>query len=346
MSFISIIAITLVVPAVVRILIGVLNRDKDRYGNKVAAPKACFFIGWTCYAMTAILFVVQLIMEVGMAIRIATVAAALIAVLFLTITYSLTIGYDKKGFTVRKFFVKKQYKYEDIDSVIIKSLNGYTLRINGRKTMVDEIMSGKTDFLYFADKQFTAHTGFSIPVEETRLFNGHIQNPYEILFALLLVPIFVTGVTIYIITDYNESEIPINLEPHELVVTSTRREPFKTWLETQDGSISLFDVPNKDDILNELSQGKALTMYIEPWRETRTETISTVWAVTDENGESIFTAEDTYEALMKYSRNMILLLVAIAIFVWIMFFFTCYIMSHADEHPILIKLIVRKDSLA
>ena len=37
--------------------------------------------------------------------------------------------------------------------------------------------------------------------------------------------------------------------------------------------------------------------------------------------------------------------VVIAIFVWILFFFACYIMSHADEHPILIKLIVRKDGL-
>ncbi len=240
---------------------------------------------------------------------------------------------------------KRQYKYEDIDSVIIKSLDGYTIRINGRKTMVDSIMSGKTDFLYFADKQFTAHTGFSIPVEEPRLFNGNIINPYEMLFAILIVPIIMTGFTIFIITNCIESEIPKSLEPRELVVTSTRREPFKTWLETQDGSIVLLDVPNKDDVLNELSQGKAMTMYIEPWTETKTKTISNVWAMTDENGESIFTLEDTYEALIRFNRNTILLIVSIAILLWILFFFAYYIMSHADEHPILIKLIVKKDSL-
>lgn len=106
------------------------------------------------------------------------------------------IWYDKEGFTVKYFLgYRRHFSYSEIES-IQGNLRDVKLRVRGCTVRVDEAAIGKLEFLAFAKKQYRIHSGGkAIPKAKPKgdIFNGHVDNPSEFIFAYLLVLLFMPG---------------------------------------------------------------------------------------------------------------------------------------------------------
>jgi hypothetical protein len=104
--------------------------------------------------------------------------------------------YDKEGFTVKYFLgYRRHFSYSEIES-IQGNLRDVKLRVRGCTVRVDEAAIGKLEFLAFAKKQYRIHSGGkAIPKAKPKgdIFNGHVDNPSEFIFAYLLVLLFMPG---------------------------------------------------------------------------------------------------------------------------------------------------------
>lgn len=124
--------------------------------------------------------------------------------LFAALSSSLIIGYincriwyNADGFTVKYFLgYSRHFSYSEIESI-----QGWQrdvkLKVRGCTVRVDEVAVGKWEFLDVARKQYRiANGGKAIPkVEKSKwdIFNGHVDNPGEFVFAYLLLLLFMPG---------------------------------------------------------------------------------------------------------------------------------------------------------
>lgn len=107
------------------------------------------------------------------------------------------IWYNEEGFTVRFFLgYKKTFSYGEIES-LNKSAQNEKLKVRGCTVRVGELPVGKREFLAYARKQYRiAHGGKAIPVAPNPkwdIFNGHVDNPGEFIFAYLFLLLFLPG---------------------------------------------------------------------------------------------------------------------------------------------------------
>lgn len=346
MGRISIIVTTLVVPFLVRFLLGALNKDKKQTDNKVGASRGIFAAGWGFLGLTALLLTLELIFKKGILMWVGIIFSGIFALMFLIISYELEIYYDKNGFTARKFFLKRQYCYEDIDSVLMGSGGSFTFNIKGKKLHVDNMMSGRREFFKFAKKQHFARQGYSIKEVRHKLFNGHILEPYSFLVTQILFLLLVTSYVIWIIV-LSKPEYPeklIELEPCTISVEEAGKHTAST-LSVPEGKISMFNTPASAEVLEDISQRKRVKMYIEPWQESSDGPYTRVWKMEDENGKLYFSEEDTFAGFRKDSTYTTIIFTAIAAISWAVVLFGWHVMSNPVKYPKYIKCIVREDHI-
>ena len=337
-------SLSLIIPLTVQLLILALNRGEGIYTQKVSAPTGCTILGWSCYALTAVLFIVLCITETGFAVKLISFAAAVFALLFITMSQSLYIGYDKNGFVIRKFFISKQYKYQDIDSVIESSLVGYKLRVKGRKNMVDDIMVGNLEFLDYADRRYNLLKGSDIPREKMKLFNGHVKEPVSTFIILLIIPLGLSFFSAWFCFELRTpNEYPQDLIEIKAEICSTEKHLFETLLICPEGELSMANVSGKNKILNNFKPEREYLMLIEPWRGENGKNESEVWAIADEAGNYLFTSEDTFKAEVRLNHTVNIIFILAALVSWPLFFFNYHALSHPDKHPLCVKLLIKKE---
>lgn len=121
---------------------------------------------------------------------------------FSAMGFSIVVGYincrifyTESEFTVKYFLgYRRTFTYDQIES-IRGNTRDVKLMVNGCAVRIDELSVGKAEFLNMARKQYRiTHGGKAIPKitkDKWDPFNGHVDNPGEMLFAYLLVALFI-----------------------------------------------------------------------------------------------------------------------------------------------------------
>lgn len=127
---------------------------------------------------------------------------------FAALSFSLVIGYincrvfyNESEFTVKYFLgYRRTFAYHQIEAMR-GSNRDIKLIVAGHAVRIDELAVGRREFLDLARKQYRiSHGGKAIPkIEKDKwdLFNGHVDNPGQFLFAYLLIALFIPGMLLF-----------------------------------------------------------------------------------------------------------------------------------------------------
>jgi len=180
--------------AIVRLMSKEVEKPREGKPGLVKMSPAMLVIGIACSA----LFLIP-----GLIVPLATgdwsMSWFFLAMVFLSSTliiayFNCRIWYDEDSFTVRFFLgYRKTFSYAEIES-LNKSPQNEKLKVRGCTVRVGELPVGKREFLAFARKRYRiAHGGKAIPVApkpKWDIFNGHVDNPGEFIFAYLFLLLF------------------------------------------------------------------------------------------------------------------------------------------------------------
>ena len=334
------------VPLIVKIVLSFLESSKEQSGKTVCAPKIIKLGGLFGSIASLLLAAISLFLDENRN-NILAVACGIgvLSCLFLLIEYSLKINYDKNSFTVKRIFRKElRCRYGDIESVTLGNGGGYKLVVNGKKIRVDSIMTGKLEFFEYAERKYSAIHACSIPMELERLFNGYILNPWEFLVTAMLVPIIVTASTIVI------AARGVNLSPQdelyhtEICIYAYYEDGKNLTLLTDEGKMLATKSSIDLDRLNDaISTSKTFSIDYEPWKTpAKGERFTYIRNLADENGQVYITYEEELQAETKAHYIFTVSAFTLSLLLWGAFFFNCYIMSHAPDHPILMRILVKR----
>ena len=335
------ITIAIAVQFAVHIFLAIRSGTRDNSGKTVKAPMVIHIGAYIGSALAVLGAVISLLTPDSRHIVLAVaVGIAILSALFILIDHSLKIEYDKKGFTVKRLFRKeKRFRYEDIDSAILGYGSGYKLTINGKKLIVDDLMSGGEEFLYFAFLRSP------FPMEKETLFNGNVLNPWEFLITLLMVPVFATvGFFIIVSTGIG---IPAQDEIFytDIRVFEYTEDRMNVILSTNIGEVYV----DKDFLLdttafyNALEEQELFFIGHGEWKTpSRDKRFAYVYIMSDSHGQIYASYEHSSKVAIKSSYLNLAIVAGFVIFTWLNFIWVCHILNNAPDHPILMRILVKK----
>ena len=337
------------IPLLINFILQIIDRGKQQTKNTVRASRAVRVLGWACGLLAAVSAAICLALHAEGKWLTVAMGFAVLALLFVIINLSLHIDYSKDSFTVRKFFGKpKTYRYEQIEGVILGSSGSYKLIINGKRLLVDSAMEGKFDFLITARERYSRKCSSELPMLQDTLFRGYIYNPGEFLLAFLIVPVLVTALGLFVvINETTYLHVPTGLQTMEFAVQDFRvinNSSLELQISAGTASVPIraiqdMDVLEKTILSGETFRASVVKRYVskDGWRDYY------VWRLSDVAG-NVFVTEDS--VVMAYKRGypsicMIVALVTAAF--WALFAGCIYVLNHAPEHPLLMKIMVKKE---
>ncbi len=336
------------VPLIVNIILAVIDAGKRTNKHVVQASRGVRILGWISSlgaTVTSLIFYFSKYSGRAWAI---VFGLAVLALLFLVISLSLHIDYSKESFSVRCFLGKpKTYTYEQIDAVIFGSGGSFKLIVKGKKLFVDSIMEGSAEFLSYAGNRHLRTCGTELLVLEDSLFHGYILNPGEILLVYALVPVMITALSIFlIIRGADDSRIPDELETINFSVLDYRilnRVSVET--ETTAG-IAYFPkgaINNEEELFQKFddkARFSALANLRYVSKEGQKE--YDIWHLSDE-ADNVFADEESISIAEKeLFLQSIFIIILVLLVAWALFAGCIYILNHAPDHPILMRVLVKK----
>ena len=336
------------VPLIVNIFLAVIDVGKRTNKHVVQASRGVRIMGWISSlgaTVTSLIFYFSKYSGRAWAI---VFGLAVLALLFLVISLSLHIDYSKDGFSVRCFLGKpKKYTYEQIDGVILGTGGSFKLIVNGKKLFIDSIMEGNSDFLAHMHNRYIRTCGKELPIIKDSLFHGFILNPGEILLVYALIPVMITALSIFIIIrGADDSCIPDKLETINFSVLDYRiLNRVSVEMKTTAG-IAYFPkgVINNEEKLFQKFDDKArfsalaYLRYISKDGQKEYD----IWHLSDEAG-NVFADEESISKKKKelFIRSVFIIILVLLV-AWALFAGCIYILNHAPDHPILMRVLVKK----
>ena len=336
------------VPLAVNIILTVIEVGKQPSKNTVQASRGVRIMGWVCSlgaTVTSLIFYFSKYSGRAWAI---VFGLAVLALLLLLISMSMHIEYSKDSFSVRLFLGKpKTYTYDQIDGVILGSGGSFKLIIDGKKLFVDSIMEGNTVFLAYMQNRYIRICGKELPIIEDSLFHGFILNPGEILLVYALVPVMITALSIFIIIrGADDSYIPDELETINFSVLDYRILN-RVSVETKTtAGIAYFPkgaITDEEKLFHKFDDkahfsALAYLRYISKDGQKEYD----IWHLSDEAGNVFADEESISIAEKELFIRSILIIIAVLVVTWVLFAGCLYVLNHAPDHPILMRVLVKK----
>lgn len=326
----------LLIPSLVQIVLRLIRADSpEEYGKTVKANPICLSIGISLLGLSVLAIVLNRLVWDEIALIIIAGVFAVLSVVFLQHTTYLTISYDQSCFTVKKYLHKGvQYSYTDIDAVVLNRDSACKLICGKHSYYIDELMSGRREFLEYVDAQYTARIGCSVPIRENRLFNGYVLNPGEILFGFLIVPILISGIFAFaMIRDAKRQEIPDPLYQKCIEVTDISNIGFSYRISTDLGNCYI----PKDAIADTgLIKGR-FTVDVSPINDTEYE----IWSMSSNDGTIHIGVDTIMAADVNTSARVSRWAAAVVVLFWLMFAWICYVLGHAPRYFKLASLLIK-----
>lgn len=262
--------------------------------------------------------------------------------------YCQIIRYDKSVFSAQRFFKTYEFRYEDIERIVI-GYAGYTLHVNGKIIYICKIASGKDDFLQYAVEQHCESTKDDLIIEKKIPFHGFVWNPWEIVITLCVVMIFSIGVSGYVTWSIVKSEPQI---PDSLSVMEAQFEGYEEYdrtltLFTSNQQMQVFtdDISNKEALLSLVRDGEKFSLSLSTETENENDIPIKIWKLQSADGTIFVSPETVIQNWKTQAIESLAVLWGIAILVCAFSFFVFYVCNHADKHPKLVKLILRKSAI-
>jgi len=277
-----------------------------------------------------------------------TTALSVVGFLFVIMRISLQIEYTAARFTVRRFFVSKTFHYDEIDRLDFLG-SDYMLVVAGRKYLVDELFEGQLDFYAYAAIRYTSTTGDELKVTEDLLFNGYFLRPIGLLIGLLLLPILITLFCGMVVISATWGFFA----PKQVTCTDFIAEAYSTTedrylvIQISDGEIKLplEIIDNPDNLMTEMNNKKQLSAELREnrWFSNRKE--CEVWSLKNKDGTVLVSPETVKAYRTQSAVQEIMIAVAATALSWILFAGAINILNHAPDHPLLVRLLVKKSEL-
>lgn len=337
------------IPLLVNTILSLIESGKQTTKNTVRASRGIRALGWICGVLAVVSAVICLALHAESKFLAAAMGFAVLSFLFLVINLSLRIDYSKDGFTVRKFFGKpKSYRYEQIDGVILGSGGSYKLIINGKRLLVDSVREGNLDFLIYARERYSRKCSSELPMLQDALFHGFIYNPGEFLLVLLIIPVLVTALGLFIvINETTFHHVPNELQTMDFAVQDFR-EINNSSLELQisagTASVPIRAIQDRDALEKAILSGETFRASVVERNVSKDGRRDySVWRLSDLDG-NVYATENSVATAYKRDYPSICAIVALvtAAF-WVLFAGCIYVMNHAPEHPLLMRILVKKE---
>lgn len=336
------------VPLIVNIILSVIDAGKRPNKHVVRASRGVRIMGWISSlgaTVTSLIFYFSKYSGRAWAI---VFGLAVLALLFLVISLSLHIDYSKDSFSARCFLGKPQtYSYEQIDGVILGTGGSFKLIVKGKKLFVDSIMEGNNEFLSYARNRYVRTCGKELPVLEDSLFHGFFLNPGEILFVLTLIPVIITAMSIFIIIrGADDSCIPDELETISFSVLDYRilnRVSVETKTTAGIACFPRGAINNEEKLFHKFddnAQFLALAYLRYTSKEGQKE--YDIWRLSDEAGNVFADEESISIAEKEFFICSSIVVILVLVVVWALFAGCIHILNHAPDHPILMRVLVKK----
>lgn len=262
--------------------------------------------------------------------------------------YYQVIRYDKSAFAVQRFFKTCEFHYEDIERIVL-GYAGYTLYVNGRIIYIYKIASGKDDFLQYAVKQHGKSAKDDLIVEKKILFHGFVWNPWEIVITLCVVIVFLIGVSSYVTWSIVKSEPQM---PDSFSVIEVQFEGYEEYGRTltlftfdQQMQVSTDDISNKEALLSLVSGSEKFLLSLSAETASEDDISLQIWKLQSIDGTIFVSPETVIQNRKIQSIESLAVLWGIAILGCAFSFLVFYVCNHADKHPKLMKLILRKSAI-
>lgn len=189
-------------------------------------------------------------------------------------------------------------------------------------------------------------SGKEHPSGKKLLFNGNVFQPVEILIALLLLPLFVTGIALFFtFSGLKDLRLPEEFIQDRIVVLSIAEEEEYLYLKTAEGELRTQEnlVDNLPSLRAALENGEALLAEYEPTEENG-EHAGILWSLKSADGTEYVQREQVLRSMRQGYFELILFFWLMSAAVWLLFAGTCYILDHAPEHPILASVLLKKNA--
>lgn len=342
MSFAQVAVIAAVIPALVNFVLQRFAQGDRTEDGSVRMPKVFSWVGCVGSAVSLILAGLLLSFPLGKVWSVVLFSAIVLSVVCLLAYYSINIDYDCEGFCCRKFFTRKNYSYTDITGVIPGAGGDYTLIMADGKVRVDGMAVNGQQFLYFAqDRHREAGLG-CIPDIPNKLLRGNVIAPLPKLILLCFPGVCMVILVVLFAIAWQSVEIPGNLNNETVALT---------FLEEQDGVLTFSTGGETFEIRSgALLDAAGLEMAVSQQRELEIaycqidENRMELWGIRD-HGIVYADPESVYEAEVNYGYQSLFLLLAVTLCYWSFVVFFIYIMCSAEKHPLLAKLLVKKEDL-
>ena len=144
----------------------------------------------------------------------------------------IAVNMSSPNFTVKNFFgIKRHYTYYDVTG-IRENTHETFLFVGKRRIMIDEFSIGGKEFIVQVKKKYSALHGRKMLPRIPRkfdLFNGHIPDAGNVLFALVLATVGMIGFVIFTIhatyapcTPDNTVKHTVSFKSHSLTADEIR----------------------------------------------------------------------------------------------------------------------------
>ncbi len=236
---------------------------------------------------------------------------------------------------------------------------GLTVHMGSKKIRIDELSVGLEDFSKTARKAFRkANNGTTVYLPEIphKLFRDHIENPeeflivYAIVFALLLFALFLFRST---------ADAPSYRDLHEIsleVSSYAYSETGDILMYTENGEAYTICYMREvlaelDPLLNALEAQTPLRVRIsnDPQGVQSGELTGAIMELETDSGDLLLSYQDAapvWEAHSRQTAKELSCFVYGLMLLWAVYVaVSCYVMTHADRYPRLVRLFVKQNYL-
>ncbi len=234
----------LLIPIIFNGFLKLCKQSKQTEKGKVHLPRLFVLIGTIGSALFLIPALIT--MYIGESIWIPVIFLLLTALgASLIIGYvNCRISYDEDGFVSKNFLgIKRKFTYDQV-TAIKEDIHESFVYMGKRRVMVDRLMIGGNEFIYFVRKKYRAlHNGQNLPkIHKSKydIFNGHVNGVGGIIFAYTLVAVLLVGLLAFSVcyayfspstTDntiqHTVSFISCNQKDDEIILTSADNQIYK-----------------------------------------------------------------------------------------------------------------------
>lgn len=343
MTKLQIIFYCILIPVIVSVFLSVLKDSSVQSNERIVHMP--IFSKWLGIALGILgfgLFVVSMRRMVSNRVIVIGVSLCALSLLFFAMFFSLRICYDAHGFYVRRFFRKRFYQYEDLKAISFGAGSQYTLYLKKGRIFVDNFAVGGESFLNYAQLQWIYATGKdNLPLRNTRLFNGYLLNPVEILIGLVIAPVFATVALLFIMM-HEISTFPPPLETAELYVDYTIYTDDAVLLVCGDNTMEVNRLYLQDETVLTTAIEQKLPLSVSYEQPSSPEKPSRVWGIS--RGDSIcVSVASVLQAKRSSMLRAYLIGWGVVFIFWIWVAGLYYVFSHAPRYKRLLPLLVRRE---